>query len=287
LRNRAGGALSFAVPLGVGGGFVALLFTVIGYQQLFAQSAPADAGATVEHVSTFKSPAERLGLTAKARARAEACLADAVYFESRGEPMRGQKAVAQVVMNRVFSGRYPRDVCGVVYQNAYRYLACQFTFACTGRRLNRAAEPRMWQRAKRIARDILDGKIWISEVGHATHYHARWVRPVWVREMAKLYRFGVHTFYRPRAWGDGSDAPVFVDLSANTKSAAATTSTTATSGLKATGAESTKTETAGNAEPKTTGSVEPKSTAKSTSVAEPRATGATEPKPAASAEPKP
>jgi hypothetical protein len=283
LRNRAGGALSFAIPLGVGGGLLALLFTLIGYQQLFAQGAPADEGAPAEHVSTFKTPAERLGLTGKARARAESCLADAIYFESRGEPMRGQKAVAQVVMNRVFSGRYPRDVCGVVYQNSARYLACQFTFACTGKRLNRAAEPRMWQRAKRIAREMLDGKIWVTEVSHATHYHAFWVRPVWVREMAKLYRYGVHTFYRPRAWGDGSDAPVFVDLTASTKSAVASASKSAITAVKATGAESKKTEAAGNAEPKTAGNVDPKPAA----VAEPKATGTTEVKPAASTEPKP
>ena len=79
-----------------------------------------------------KSPAERLGLDGKARAKAEKCLANAIYFEARGEPVRGQIAVAQVVMNRVFSGYYPDDVCGVVYQNSHRHLACQFTFACDG-----------------------------------------------------------------------------------------------------------------------------------------------------------
>ena len=67
----------------------------------------------------------------------------------------------------------------------------------------------MWEQAKRIAKDALDGKIWLGEVGHATHYHAYWVRPSWVNEMAKLYKLGVHTFYRPRAWGDGSDAPIW------------------------------------------------------------------------------
>jgi hypothetical protein len=158
-------------------------------------------------VTRFMSPADRLGLTGKSRARAEKCMADAVYFEARGEPLRGQEAVAQVVMNRVFSGKYPNDVCGVVYQNAHRHLACQFTFACEGKDLSRIDEPDMWEQAKRIARDTLDGKIWLSEVGHATHYHAYWVRPSWVHEMAKLYKLGVHTFYRPRAWGDGSDAP--------------------------------------------------------------------------------
>jgi hypothetical protein len=79
-----------------------------------------------------KSPAERLGLAGAERARAEKCLANAVYFESRGEPVRGQIAVAQVVMNRVFSPFYPKTVCGVVYQNAHRHNSCQFTFACDG-----------------------------------------------------------------------------------------------------------------------------------------------------------
>ena len=154
----------------------------------------------------FRSPADRLGLSGKPRAKAEKCIADAVYFEARGEPLRGQMAVAQVVMNRVFSGRYPNDVCGVVYQNAHRRLACQFTFACEGKDLSRIDEPDMWAQARRIAKDALDGKIWLAEVGHATHYHAYWVRPSWVREMSRLYKLGVHTFYRPRAWGDGSDS---------------------------------------------------------------------------------
>ena len=63
--------------------------------------------------------------------------------------------------------------------------------------------------AKHIAKDTLDGKIWLREVGNATHYHAYWVHPSWVREMKKMYKLGVHTFYRPRAWGDGSDAPIW------------------------------------------------------------------------------
>ncbi len=157
-----------------------------------------------------KSPAERLGLVGPARTKAEKCLADAVYFEARGEPVRGQMAVAQVVMNRVFSGYYPGDVCGVVYQNANRHLACQFTFACDGIP-ERVTEPDAWARAKEIARDTLDGKIWVPDVGKATHYHAYWVHPRWVHEMKKMLKLGVHTFYRPRNWGDGSDAPVWGD----------------------------------------------------------------------------
>ena len=154
-----------------------------------------------------KTPAERLGLfDEKARAKSEKCLAEAVYFEARGEAVRGQIAVAQVVMNRAFSGFYPNTVCGVVYQNKHRHLACQFTFACDNN-ADVVREPDMWDRAKKIAKAMLDGQLWLPEVAKSTHYHAYWVRPSWVHEMKKMYKFGVHTFYRPRAWGDGSEAP--------------------------------------------------------------------------------
>ena len=159
------------------------------------------------------SPAERLGLSGAARSKQEKCLADAIYFEARGESVRGQMAVAQVVMNRVFSGFYPDNVCGVVYQNAHRHLACQFTFACDGIR-DRVTEPDAWERAQRIAHDTLDGKYWLTDVGKATHYHAYWVHPWWVRTMRKLDRIGVHTFYRPKRWGDGADSPVWGDAQA-------------------------------------------------------------------------
>ena len=154
-----------------------------------------------------KTPAERLGLAdPKSRAKAKKCLAEAVYFEARGEAVRGQIAVAQVVMNRAFSGYYPTTVCGVVFQSKYRHSVCQFTFACEVNTEN-IREPDMWERAKKIATAMLDGLIWLPEVGKSTHYHAYYVRPSWVSEMKRMYKFGVHTFYRPKAWGDGSDAP--------------------------------------------------------------------------------
>ena len=155
----------------------------------------------------MKTPAERLGLfDEKARAKSEKCLTEAVYFEARGEAVRGQIAVAQVVLNRAFSGKYPDTVCGVVYQNKHRHLACQFTFACDNV-ADIVREPDMWDRARKIAKAMLDGQLWLPEVAKSTHYHAYWVRPSWVNEMKKMYKFGVHTFYRPRAWGDGSEAP--------------------------------------------------------------------------------
>jgi hypothetical protein len=154
------------------------------------------------------SPAERLHLEGKERAKAERCLANAIYFEARSEPVRGQMAVAQVVVNRAFSGFYPNDICGVVYQNASRHLSCQFTFACDGKS-KAITERGHWARAARIAKETLDGKIYVPEVAKSTHYHALYVHPNWVGEMKKMVRYGLHNFYRPYAWGNGADEPVW------------------------------------------------------------------------------
>jgi spore germination cell wall hydrolase CwlJ-like protein len=166
------------------------------------------------------TPAERLGLTGTSRVKHERCLTNAIYFEARGENERGQMAVAQVVLNRAFSGYYPDNVCGVVYQNSHRHLACQFTFACDNVR-DVVTEPEAWELAKRIARDSLDGKIWLPEIGKATHYHATYVSPWWVRTMRKHKTLGIHIFYRPTRWGDGSDAPAWGPSASAAPSAAA------------------------------------------------------------------
>lgn len=162
------------------------------------------------------SPAQRLGLEGKERERAERCLANAVYFEARSEPFRGQVAVAQVVLNRVFSRFYPNDVCSVVYQNAHKRLACQFTFACDGQP-DIVTERGAWNRARRIAQKTLDGQLYVQEVGTSTHYHATYVRPNWVREMRKMVREGIHNFYRPIAWGKGDDLPVWTRAAAEAR----------------------------------------------------------------------
>jgi hypothetical protein len=150
------------------------------------------------------SPAQRLELQGKDYDKAEKCLAQAVYFEARNEPARGQQAVAQVVLNRVFSPYYPKDVCSVVYQNAQRHLSCQFTFACDGKP-ETINENGAWARANRIATQTLNAKVWLPEVDKATHYHAAYVHPNWIRDMKVMVRYGLHTFYRPRNWGDGSN----------------------------------------------------------------------------------
>jgi spore germination cell wall hydrolase CwlJ-like protein len=123
------------------------------------------------------------------------CLAEAVYFEARSEPVAGQAAVAQVILNRVKSGLYPSSVCGVVYQNRNRHLACQFTFACEGKSL-RVGDSDSWDTAKRVAREVTEGKTYLAEVGGATHYHANYVRPSWARRLKKMDVIGRHIFYK-------------------------------------------------------------------------------------------
>jgi hypothetical protein len=123
------------------------------------------------------------------------CLAEAVYFEARSEPEAGQAAVAQVVLNRVQSGLYPASVCGVVYQNRHRYRSCQFSFACEGRSL-RITEGDAWEQAVRVAKEVMVGRTYISDVGSSTHYHANYVHPRWARALRKTDVIGRHIFYR-------------------------------------------------------------------------------------------
>lgn len=129
--------------------------------------------------------------------REQRCLAEAVYFEARSEPPEGQAAVAQVVLNRVKSGLYPTSVCGVVYQNRDRYLGCQFSFACEGKSL-RITEPEPWKQAVQVARSVASGQVYLPDVGEATHYHAKYVRPFWSRLFSRTDSVGQHIFYKPR-----------------------------------------------------------------------------------------
>jgi len=123
------------------------------------------------------------------------CLAQGVYFEARGEPYRGQVAVAQVIMNRVKHKLYPNTICGVVYQNQHKRNACQFSFACDGIK-DRVNEKKAWQTALEVSKKVTNGSIYLSEVSNATHYHANYVRPKWAKKMKRLTVIGVHKFYR-------------------------------------------------------------------------------------------
>lgn len=136
------------------------------------------------------------GLTEREfRVKETRCLATAIYFEARGEPVEGQLAVAQTIMNRVRSSFYPDTVCGVVYQGAERRTGCQFSFACD-KTPDVAKDRARWEIAQDLARQVADGKVWLKNIGNATHYHATYVRPGWIRQMRRITRIGVHIFYR-------------------------------------------------------------------------------------------
>ncbi len=137
---------------------------------------------------------------AAARAQALNCLASAVYYEAGNQDSDGERAVAQVVLNRVRHPAFPASVCGVVYEGSTRLTGCQFTFTCDGS-LNRRPDSEGWRRATEVAEAALSGVVY-APVGWATHYHADYVVPYWAATMAKNTVVGAHLFYRwPGGWG--------------------------------------------------------------------------------------
>ncbi|MEM1052544.1 MAG: cell wall hydrolase [Pseudomonadota bacterium] len=137
-------------------------------------------------------------------ARAASCLAQAIWYEAASESEAGQRAVAQVVLNRVAHPNWPGSVCGVVYQGSKRRTGCQFTFTCDGS-LRRTAGGRSWQRAQDIASEALSGSVY-APIGHATHYHTLWVTPYWASSLDHVGTVGAHRFYRNRGAGGRKDA---------------------------------------------------------------------------------
>jgi spore germination cell wall hydrolase CwlJ-like protein len=123
------------------------------------------------------------------------CLATAIYFEARGESYRGQVAVGQVVMNRVAHKVYPNTICNVVFQNQHMRNACQFSFACDGIP-EVVTEPKAWAQAEEIARGVINGSLYLTEVGKSTHYHATYVYPHWAPRLKKNTKIGMHVFYQ-------------------------------------------------------------------------------------------
>jgi spore germination cell wall hydrolase CwlJ-like protein len=138
-------------------------------------------------------PFQLAALDGTSRERAEQCLAEAVYYEAGSESVEGQRAVAQVVLNRVRHAAFPNSVCGVVYQGSERTTGCQFTFTCDGS-LQRVPSHSRWQRAMAVARQALAGEVF-APVGHSTHYHATWMLPYWASSVAMVGRIGGHIFY--------------------------------------------------------------------------------------------
>ncbi len=142
------------------------------------------------------------------RARAQYCLTLAVYYEAASEPDAGQRAVAQVVLNRVAHPAYPDTVCGVVFQGSERTTGCQFSFTCDGS-LARKPARMWWDRAAQVAREALSGAVY-APVGLATHYHTVQIHPYWADSLDSVGTIGAHRFYRWR--GAAGRAAAFSDL---------------------------------------------------------------------------
>jgi spore germination cell wall hydrolase CwlJ-like protein len=139
---------------------------------------------------TFEGPADDL-------ARATDCLAAAVLYEA-GDDAVGEKAVAQVILNRLHHPAFPKTVCGVVFEGSERTTGCQFTFACDGALIRRPSEPG-WIRAREIAAAALSGSVY-KPVGYATHYHTAWVVPYWQSSLDKVAAVHTHLFFRWTGW---------------------------------------------------------------------------------------
>lgn len=140
--------------------------------------------------------------------RERRCLAIAIYFEARGEPVNGQVAVGQVILNRVRSPLFPETICGVVYQGQMNP-GCQFSFTCDGKSDNPRNDGQ-WAQAQDIARRIMAGELWLPEVGYSTYYHANYVSPYWKGSMSKIDKIGRHIFYKKR-----NEQPYLVEASAS------------------------------------------------------------------------
>lgn len=151
--------------------------------------------------ATVNGPSFVDGLDQRDRMRATLCLASAIYYEAATEPDEGQRAVAQVVLNRVRHPAWPHSVCAVVYQGSSAP-ACQFSFACDGA-MARPPVLNAWIRARRVAEAALAGDVY-APVGSATYYHTLRVAPAWRRRLVAVGIVGAHIFYRQP--GDGPEA---------------------------------------------------------------------------------
>ena len=122
------------------------------------------------------------------------CLAEALYFEARGETVRGMFAVGEVILNRVDNDSYPNTLCNVINQGTGRKYGCQFTYTCDGK-AEVIAEPASWERVGKVARMLLDG-VPRQLTGGATHYHTKAVNPSWAQRFPRTATIGSHHFYR-------------------------------------------------------------------------------------------
>lgn len=151
--------------------------------------------------STAANPSAKplhLKATGSERERARDCLAAAMIYEAGGSDADGQRAVAQVVLNRLRHPAFPKSVCAVVFEGSERATGCQFTFTCDGA-MQRRPDPNNWDTSRKRAARMLDGEVY-RPVGYATHYHTNWVVPYWSASLEKITAVGTHLFFRWEGW---------------------------------------------------------------------------------------
>lgn len=175
------------------------------------QTAKNDAGALQLKATpaSYQPGADAFGGTAISPSQAELlaqvflqqgnCLADAMYYEARGEGRAGQLAIAEVVYNRMRSRYYPGTICGVVFEGAGLHTGCQFSFTCNGE-MARRRSPVVWRRTQRLALQIVTGIVQLQNTTNgALSFHAVDVAPGWADTMSRTVQIGHHIFYRPAA----------------------------------------------------------------------------------------
>jgi len=178
------------------------LFQTAGYASPFNSDFQVDAFRPDPQDIAYRPSETALDFRYKGETQAEFeqrerhCLATAIYFEARGEPVKGQIAVSQVILNRVRSPKFPQTICGVVYQGQHRR-GCQFSFTCDGRSDN-PRDKGQWAHSQDLAKSFMAGEHWLPEVGYSTFYHANYVRPRWARRMNRIDKIGRHIFYKNR-----------------------------------------------------------------------------------------
>ena len=131
-------------------------------------------------------------------ARATDCMAAGILYEA-GDDTLGERAVAQVVLNRVRHPAFPKTVCGVVFEGQDRSTGCQFSFSCDGAITRWHPTDAAWRRARDVATASLSGAVF-RQVGYATHYHTDWVVPYWQSSLDKITAVNTHLFFRWSGW---------------------------------------------------------------------------------------
>ncbi len=204
-RRTRDALAAFALAIAAGIVALAMLYCVASFvrgvvtrhKASLSMSQARAANAAVPFVPGPVLPASRFVFhgTPAAREQAIQCLATVALYEA-GDDARGQRAVMQVVLNRVRRSGFSRTVCGVVYQRSVPGGVCQFSFACDGS-LSRRPETAGWVAARARARHALAGTVF-GAVGTATHYHTDWVVPWWSGSLDKIAKVGTHIFYRPK-----------------------------------------------------------------------------------------